>query len=133
MVGAVGGEQILNMGDGCQYVGLVLHEFGHAIGFYHEHNRPDRDDTVEIMWDNIQYGKQTEWAGLVVAVVVASMLPVPEGFGIFGNLRNAQVIFGHDIRIINSFRLLPFRSFVSGYFRLIVEIFAVICNHVALF
>ena len=32
MVGAIGGEQILNMGDGCQYVGLVLHEFGHAIG-----------------------------------------------------------------------------------------------------
>lgn len=56
MVGAVGGEQILNMGDGCQYVGLVLHEFGHAIGYYHEHNRPDRDDTVEIMWDNIVYG-----------------------------------------------------------------------------
>lgn len=57
MVGAVGGEQILNMGDGCQYVGLVLHEFGHAIGYYHEHNRPDRDDTVEIMWDNIVYGE----------------------------------------------------------------------------
>lgn len=57
MVGAVGGEQILNMGDGCQYVGLVLHEFGHAIGYYHEHNRPDRDNTVEIMWDNIVYGE----------------------------------------------------------------------------
>jgi len=109
MVGAVGGEQILNMGDGCQYVGLVLHEFGHAIGFYHEHNRPDRDDTVEIMWDNIQYGKQTEWAAL--AVVVESMLPVPEGFGIFGNLRNAQVIFGNNIRVINSFGLFPFMSF----------------------
>ena len=58
MVGAVGGEQILNMGDGCQYVGLVLHEFGHAIGYFHEHNRPDRDDVVDIMWDNIQYGKE---------------------------------------------------------------------------
>ena len=58
MVGAVGGEQILNMGDGCQYVGLVLHEFGHAIGYFHEHNRPDRDDVVDIMWDNIQYGKK---------------------------------------------------------------------------
>ena len=90
MVGAVGGEQILNMGDGCQYVGLVLHEFGHAIGFYHEHNRPDRDDTVEIMWDNIQYGKQTEWACccFCYCVNVAN-----ESFEIFGNLRNAQVIF----------------------------------------
>ena len=60
MVGAVGGEQILNMGDGCQYVGLVLHEFGHAIGYYHEHNRPDRDDTVEVKWDNIVYGTKTK-------------------------------------------------------------------------
>lgn len=56
MVGAIGGEQILNMGNGCQYVGLVLHEFGHAIGYFHEHNRPDRDDVVNVMWDNIQYG-----------------------------------------------------------------------------
>lgn len=56
MVGAIGGEQILNMGDGCQYVGLVLHEFGHAIGYFHEHNRPDRDDNVNILWDNVQYG-----------------------------------------------------------------------------
>ncbi|KAJ7378867.1 metalloendopeptidase [Desmophyllum pertusum] len=44
------------MGSGCQYVGLVLHEFGHAIGYFHEHNRPDRDDVVDIQWDNIQYG-----------------------------------------------------------------------------
>ena len=57
MVGAIGGEQILNMGPGCQYVGLVLHEFGHAIGYFHEHNRPDRDKTVNILWDNIQDGK----------------------------------------------------------------------------
>jgi len=66
MVGAVGGEQILNMGDGCQYVGLVLHEFGHAIGYYHEHNRPDRDDTVEIMWDNIVYGELEKIIQLVI-------------------------------------------------------------------
>ena len=57
MVGVVGGEQVLNMGPGCEYVGLVLHEFGHAIGYFHEHNRPDRDDTVKILWENIQSGK----------------------------------------------------------------------------
>ncbi|XP_048584443.1 zinc metalloproteinase nas-15 isoform X2 [Nematostella vectensis] len=54
MVGVMGGEQILNMGDGCQYVGLVLHEFGHAIGYFHEHNRPDRDNTINVLWDNVQ-------------------------------------------------------------------------------
>lgn len=68
MVGAVGGEQILNMGDGCQYVGLVLHEFGHAIGYFHEHNRPDRDDVVNIMWDNIQYGEDQVLTGCLKQV-----------------------------------------------------------------
>ncbi|XP_047123417.1 zinc metalloproteinase nas-15 isoform X1 [Hydra vulgaris] len=55
-VGKVGGSQQLNIGDGCEYTGIVLHEMLHAMGFTHEQSRCDRNTAVTIVYENIQPG-----------------------------------------------------------------------------
>ncbi|XP_019621306.1 PREDICTED: zinc metalloproteinase nas-4-like isoform X1 [Branchiostoma belcheri] len=54
-------EQKLSLGNEClqsKYaVAIAVHEMGHAIGFFHEHARPDRNNYVTIQWDNIRWGR----------------------------------------------------------------------------
>ncbi|XP_019641075.1 PREDICTED: zinc metalloproteinase nas-6-like [Branchiostoma belcheri] len=53
-VGRIGGRQRLSVGNGCEFTHVMIHEIGHAIGFWHEQSRPDRDNWVEVLWDNIE-------------------------------------------------------------------------------
>ncbi|XP_034090015.1 bone morphogenetic protein 1-like [Gymnodraco acuticeps] len=52
------GPQAISIGKNCDKFGIVVHELGHVIGFWHEHTRPDRDEHVSIIRDNIQPGQE---------------------------------------------------------------------------
>ena len=54
-VGRTGGKQRITL-NAYWHGGTVLHEMGHCVGFYHEHQRPDRDQYVKIHKENIQKG-----------------------------------------------------------------------------
>ncbi|XP_052783984.1 zinc metalloproteinase nas-15-like isoform X2 [Mya arenaria] len=54
-LGMVGGSQPLNLDkNGCRFKGLYLHEIGHAIGLVHEHQLPNRDEYIEILYQNVE-------------------------------------------------------------------------------
>ncbi|NUO52597.1 MAG: hypothetical protein HOV80_27440 [Polyangiaceae bacterium] len=52
-VGRIGGAQALNI-TGCNKMGMAAHEILHAAGFYHEHQRVDRDQYITIVWDELE-------------------------------------------------------------------------------
>ena len=61
-VGRLGyGQQGISVGIGCLTFRTVVHEIGHAIGFWHEQSRPDRDDYVDILYDNIVRGFESNF------------------------------------------------------------------------
>ncbi|XP_077998339.1 uncharacterized protein LOC144451387 isoform X2 [Glandiceps talaboti] len=58
-LGRIGYQQYISFGEGClQNVGTAIHEMLHALGFFHEHSRCDRDDYIDINYDNVQAGME---------------------------------------------------------------------------
>ncbi|KAL1479336.1 hypothetical protein MTO96_051930 [Rhipicephalus appendiculatus] len=66
-VGKVGGAQTLSLGYGCHNKGIIVHELLHAVGFYHEHSRSDRDIYINVFTANArrdvvsQFEKMKSW------------------------------------------------------------------------
>ncbi|XP_022613825.1 meprin A subunit beta [Seriola dumerili] len=73
------GKQRLSIGRNCDRIATIEHEFLHALGFWHEQSRADRDDYVNIMWDRISDGKEHNFN--TYNDTTSSSLGVPYDYG----------------------------------------------------
>ncbi|XP_026122137.1 low choriolytic enzyme-like [Carassius auratus] len=54
-VGRQGNSQTVSLArNGCLYHSTVQHELLHALGFNHEQTRNDRDNHIQVIWENIR-------------------------------------------------------------------------------
>ncbi|ROT79818.1 Blastula protease-10 [Penaeus vannamei] len=87
--------QDISIGQGCTSLGTVAHEIGHAIGFYHEQSRPDRDDSIHINEENIVDGRENNFAKKSDSLVDSQGIPYDYSsdmhYGGFGFSKNGRL------------------------------------------
>uniref|UniRef100_A0A0A1XPB1 Metalloendopeptidase n=1 Tax=Zeugodacus cucurbitae TaxID=28588 RepID=A0A0A1XPB1_ZEUCU len=69
------GAQAISIGRNCDKFGIVVHELGHVVGFWHEHTRPDREKHVVIEHNNIMKGQDYNFNKLTPEEVDSLGLP----------------------------------------------------------
>lgn len=61
--------EIFPIGEGCFRPGTILHEFMHALGFYHEQSSALRDDYINVVEENIVPGKEFNFKKYSASVI----------------------------------------------------------------
>ncbi|KAM9328385.1 low choriolytic enzyme-like [Pholidichthys leucotaenia] len=60
-VGHIRDRQLLSLQKPCLKNNIIQHELLHALGFYHEHARSDRDRHIKVHWENILKGHENNF------------------------------------------------------------------------
>jgi len=70
-VGRIGGAQKVSLVNGCVFNYIIIHEFMHAAGFFHEQSRTDRDTYVRIALENVQEGRENNFDSYSASQITA--------------------------------------------------------------
>ncbi|XP_067937593.1 zinc metalloproteinase nas-15-like [Watersipora subatra] len=54
-------RQIVAIGNQCYHKGTIIHELLHTLGFAHEHSRSDRDEFIDVHYENIRQGAEANF------------------------------------------------------------------------
>jgi len=99
-------SQLLNLGPGCEFKGIAIHQLAHTLGMLHEQVRPDRDNYFRV-WEGNVTSEQTYSSNFAVkpqvdtATTTYDMLSLMH-FGVFAFSRDGRSLTfePEDLRLV---------------------------------
>ncbi|CAF1510752.1 unnamed protein product [Adineta ricciae] len=88
-------ETLVSLGGGCVYQGPITHELMHTLDFLHEHQRPDRDQYIQINWENVAENSEDSFAlhtDIKNGEKTIETKPPGKSFGQYYNLSNIDIL-----------------------------------------
>lgn len=113
-MGQPNGKSQISVGANCHHQHIMAHEIGHALGFWHEQNRPDRDSYIQVLWGSVP--NQFKDAFKKFGVKDIDSLGVPYDYGsVMHYPWNAFSTTGRNtMRPLKRVRILPYTSGISA-------------------
>jgi hypothetical protein len=88
-------------------IGKVCHLIGHVLGFFHEQSRPDREDYVKIIYENIKPDMITNFEYYPPSIINTFGFPYDY---------SSIMHFGQSVRVSFTFKLQKILFMLQGVF-----------------
>ncbi|MCP9258562.1 Metalloendopeptidase [Dirofilaria immitis] len=102
----LGEPQFVSLAPECIRLGVIAHEVAHALGFWHEQSRPDRDNYVTVRWENIDRDSKGQFLKELPSDVDNGNVPYDYGSimhysGLSKTIGQRDQLSFNDIRLMN--------------------------------